>query len=287
MDEITGSSNIIELLKIGARYLEDREVADPRAEVDILLAHILGISRAGLYLQTERQVSEQEKSKFIELLTRRGDREPLAYLLKTREFMGLEFYVDQRVLVPRPETELLVEKILEIGKNKVSKGCLRLLDLCTGSGSIAVSAAYFCPKADIVAVDISQDALAVAKQNADRMQVEIDFRQGDLFGPVKGETFDIIVSNPPYISSAEYHLCPPEVKKEPVLALWGGDDGLDFYQRIAAQGESYLNPDGVIALEIGCSQGSEITRLFKARGFKAEIFPDYAGLDRIVLAEKE
>lgn len=287
MREIFRTSHIPELLKIGAGYLESRGVADARAEADILLAYVLGVSRVDLYLEPDLEVSLQNRTRYAELLKRRGDREPQAYLVKTREFMGLEFYVDRGVLIPRPETELLVEKTLEIGKNKFGSHQVRILDLCTGSGSIAVSLAYFWSFASVTAVDISPAALAVAKKNAARMAVEIDFRQGDLFQPLKGEKFDMIVSNPPYVSPEEYRECSPEVKQEPVLALLGGENGLDFYKRIALQGENYLSPGGIIALEIGCSQGAKVTQLFRDREYKTVIFRDYADLDRIVLAEKE
>jgi release factor glutamine methyltransferase len=287
MEEIFAVSKISDLLKLGTKYLENVGVPKARTEADLLLAFVLGISRVKLYLELSLEVSTKEKKIYAELLERRGNREPLAYLLKTREFMGLEFYVDSKVLIPRPETELLVEKILEMGKNKTEEQQVRVLDLCTGSGSIAVSLAYYWPSVSIVAVDISLGALAVAKKNAAKMQVEIDFREGDLFQPVQGEYFDFIVSNPPYVSEAEYCLCSPEVRQEPRLALLGGADGLDFYRRIALEGEAYLAPGGMIMLEIGHSQGLQITQLFKDKGFRTVVFPDYADLDRIVLAEKE
>lgn len=287
MDEIFGSSNTIELLKAGAGYLESHGVADSRAEADILLAAVLKVSRAKLYSEPDWNISMEEKNSYQELLKRRGNREPLAYLLKTREFMGLEFYVDENVLIPRPETELLVEKTLEIGKNKAGEKRVKVLDLCTGSGAIAVSLAFFWPLAAVTAVDISSEALKVAQKNAAQFQVEVDFRQGDLFQPAQGEQYDIIVSNPPYVSVEEYEQCSPEVRREPVSAFIGGQDGLDFYRRIALEGERYLTPGGTVLVEIGCNQGPAVAGLFEERGYKAAIYPDYSGLDRIVLAEKE
>lgn len=304
MEKILHSLKTIELAKSGAEYLKACDVPDSRAEADLLLAAILKVARATLYAEPDWEVSSQDRNDYLQLLTRRGNRQPLAYLLKTREFMGLEFYVDERVLIPRPETELLVEKTLEMGKtiaekknqteekNKVKKENkpeeqVRILDLCTGSGAIAVSLAFYFPSASVTAGDISWEALAVARQNALRLQAEVDFRQGDLFTPFPGETFDLLVSNPPYVSAEEYSRCSPEVQKEPSLALLGGQDGLEFYRKIALEGGNYLNPGGSILLEIGCSQGAVVARLFQEQGYKTAIFTDYAGLDRIVLAEKE
>ncbi|MGI6451455.1 MAG: peptide chain release factor N(5)-glutamine methyltransferase [Desulfitobacteriia bacterium] len=281
------SAQTLDLLIAGAKYLEQRGVAAARVEADLILSHVLGVSRAQLYLQREEDVAAEKIRQYTELLVRRGDREPLAYLFKTREFMGLDFYVDQRVLIPRPETELLVEKILEIGKNNFSGEQIRVLDLGTGSGAIAISLAYYWPEVSLTAVDISAGALAVAQENARRHKVKLDLRQGDLFQPVSGEKFAVIASNPPYVSPEEYSLCSPEVKKEPTLALLGGSDGLDYYRCLALQAREHLLPGGFIIMEIGQAQGLKVRELFRAEGFETSIFLDYAGLDRIVLAKKE
>lgn len=297
MEEVFHSSKTIELARSGAEYLKACGVPDSRAEADLLLAAVLKVSRAELYAEPDWKISPEDKNNYMQLLAKRGNRRPLAYLLKTREFMGLEFYVDERVLIPRPETELLVEKTLEIGKTiaekknqaeiKAEVKKLRILDLCTGSGAIAVSLACYFPSAAVTAGDISRDALAVACLNALRLRAEVNFRQGDLFEPFPGEKFDLIVSNPPYVSAEEYARCSPEVKQEPSLALLGGQDGLEFYRRIARKGGNYLESGGSILLEIGCTQGAPVARLFQEQGFKTEVFGDYAGLDRIVLAEKD
>ncbi|HHV64443.1 MAG TPA: peptide chain release factor N(5)-glutamine methyltransferase [Peptococcaceae bacterium] len=281
------SVRILDLLIAGAGYLEQKGVDFPRVEADLLLSHVLGVSRVDLYLMREEDISGEKLRQYAELLVKRGDREPLAYLLKTREFMGLDFYVDQRVLIPRPETELLVEKILEIGKTRYLGEQVRILDLGTGSGAIAVSLAYYWPEASLTAVDISGKALAVAEENARRHKVKLDLRQGNLFRPVSGEKFTIIASNPPYVSQEEYTFCSPEVKKEPTLALLGGWDGLEFYREIALRAGEYLLPGGFIILEIGQAQGPKVAELFRDKGFETSIYPDYAGLDRIVLAEKK
>lgn len=291
MKEIRDSQNIVGLMQAGMRYLHRCDVPEARAEADLILAHVLNTTRDRLYADRDIEVTDLQRDNYSELLKRRGQREPLAYLLKVREFMGLEFYVDNRVLIPRPETELLVEKTLElgktIGKNLKNGSYQRVLDLCTGSGAIAVSIAHFWPEAVVVAADISPDALAVAKLNAARMNVAVDFCQGDLFQAVEGERYNIIVSNPPYVSEAELQECSPEVRQEPLQALIAGEDGLDYYRRIAREADGYLRPDGVILMEIGYDQGPSVKALFAVEGYQAVIFKDYAGLDRIVLARKE
>ena len=279
-------TTILELLKTGTAYLKSHGVDDSRAEADILLAYVLNTTRDILYLNIDDTVPNHENNRYAEFLKRRGSREPLAYLLNKRDFMDFEFYVDERVLIPRPETELLVEKLLEFGKSRIQSE-IRLLDLCTGSGVLAVTISNYWPEASIVAVDISEGALAVARINADKLQVKVDFRQGDLFEPVKGEKFDIIVSNPPYISQTEYEECSPEVKKEPVLALLAGEDGLNFYRRMAKEAQDYLCPEGRILMEIGCGQAHEVKSIFEEKGYKCTVYSDLAGLDRIVLADKE
>ncbi|XCH78956.1 MAG: peptide chain release factor N(5)-glutamine methyltransferase [Candidatus Dehalobacter alkaniphilus] len=282
----------MELLRQGTQYLAQCGVADARVEADLILAFVLKTTRDKLYAERDRVIASPEKEIYNDFLKRRGQREPLAYLLKTREFMGLDFFVDPSVLIPRPETELLVEKVLELGKNigrerENEEVSTKVLDLCTGSGAIAVAVAYYWNQASVVAVDMSSEALTVAKINAAKMNVNIDFRLGDLFAPVQGEKFSLIVSNPPYISEQEILECPPEVRKEPVLALLAGKDGLDFYRRIAMKATEFLSHGGIILVEIGYSQGTQVRELFKAAGYQTELFSDYAGLDRIVLARKE
>jgi len=287
MENFELGQSVLVLLRESAAYLEKCGVPDARAEADFLLAHILNTTRERLYLDRERILTPATVEQFRRLVLQRGTRVPLAYIVKTREFMGLNFYVDPNVLIPRPETELLVEKALALIQTKFPGQTVRILDLCTGSGAIAISLAAHCRSAVIVATDISEQALAVARYNARQNKVWVDFRQGDLFEPVEGQKFDLIVTNPPYVSTDEYLRCSPEVKHEPALALLGGEDGLDFYRIIAAESGEYLNPAGMIILEIGNLQGVKVAKLMAVHGYKTEIFPDYAGWDRIVLARKE
>jgi len=295
MDDFRDLNILNELLRAAGQYLEKHGVSEAKADADLLLAFVLGVPRDRLYWEPGLEIAPPLKEKYLKLLVRRAQREPLAYLLKYREFMGLVFYVDNRVLIPRPETELLVEKALEYIKKyrwQNQAYCrqekkVKILDLCTGSGAVAVSLARFCPEAALTATDLSSAALEVARYNAAKMQVAIDFRQGDLFQPVTGEKFDLIVANPPYVSEKEYALCAPEVKKEPKLALLAGEDGLDFYRKIASQVSRFLYPGGAVLLEIGCSQGQAVRSLFARENYETTIFLDYAGLDRIVLACRE
>lgn len=277
---------VLDTLKRGTSYLTECGVDNPRAEADIILAFIRGIGRDRLYLTMDEELSEEQGNLFLQMIQQRGERIPLAYILKIREFMGLPLYVDERVLIPRPETELIVEKMLELAKN-CNPRSVRVLDLCTGSGAIAVSCAYYCPKAEVTAIDISPAALEVAGINAAKFKTAVEFRLGDLFAPVEGQKFDFLLSNPPYVRLNEYRVCGPEVKKEPSLALLGGEDGLTYYRRLARQARGHLYSNGVIILEIGCCQGKQVSGLFRSYGFRSRVYQDLAGLDRMVVAWKQ
>ncbi|ADY57551.1 protein-(glutamine-N5) methyltransferase, release factor-specific [Syntrophobotulus glycolicus DSM 8271] len=286
MDTRIEKTTIIDHLREGALYLAERGVDDPRTEADLLLAHSLRISRDRLYLEREGTLTSIQADRFMELLEQRGKREPLAYLVKTREFMGLDFYVDRRVLIPRPETEMLIEKLIELAEKRAGKDKeYSLLDLGTGSGVMAIAAARYIAGVKITAVDISEDALTVARQNAVKHGVEIDFRQGDLFTPVANQKFDWILTNPPYVSLPEMEDCSPEVLREPHLALCGGEDGLEIYRRLAAQAGDFLHPGGKLLAEIGSAQAPAVCKLFAEKGYSTKVFNDLAGLNRMILVE--
>lgn len=273
----------IEAMTWGADRLAEERIDNCRADADLLLAKILKFSRDRLYLERDRMLSAEEWEEYKGLIERRAGHEPLQYLLKRQEFMGLEFYVDGRVLIPRAETELLVEKILEL-KSKVKKQEPAVLDLCTGSGAIAIAINYYWPETKVTGVDISMEALEVAEFNARTLGVEIDFRQGDFLAEVKGEQWDFIVTNPPYVSEEEYQEVQPEIYREPKIAFLGGVDGLDFYRELALKGRASLNDEGIILMEIGWRQGLKICKLFDDAGFKTTVFQDLAGRDRLVMA---
>lgn len=233
-----------------------------------------------------RSMQETEKQDtaavYRSLLAARSRHVPLQHLTGEQEFMGYPFLVNEHVLIPRQDTECLVEAALkEIIKKKQEH--IAILDLCTGSGCIAVSLKKLLPEAHVTATELSAEALAVAKENAARLQADISFLQGDLFASVT-ERFDLIVSNPPYIKTGIIETLMPEVRDhEPRQALCGGADGLDFYRRIAKEAPAYLNPGGALWLEIGCEQGKAVTALLRENGFEGVCCrQDLAGLDRIV-----
>jgi len=259
-------------------------------ESELLFSEILNCDRAGLY--RDRGVSlAREKSAFAAaVLRRRIKGEPIQYILGKSEFFGLEFKVNPAVLIPRPETEILAEKTIELV-------CLRLaqekridiLEIGTGSGCLAVSLAKALPRAKITATDISQEALEVARFNAARHNAQISFLHSDIFGheALPGKHFDIIVSNPPYVSSAELSRLQPEIGYEPSLALDGGNDGLAFYRRIIRGTPEYLKKDGLLILEIGYNQLEAVEKLITLTGDLAiiEVAKDYSNIDRVLVAK--
>ncbi len=271
----------------------------PRLDAEVLLAHTLGYEeRTRLYLQLDQALSAQELARFENLLQRRERREPVAYLTGHKEFFGLDFEVNPHVLIPRPETELLVEATkelvigawrLEIENLPITNYQLPIIiaDIGAGSGCIAVALAKYLPQATIVAVDLSPEALQVARRNAERHGVaeKITFLQGDLLQPL-AHPVDIIVSNPPYVSRSALAAAQPEVSQyEPRLALDGGPDGLALIQRLLRQAVSRLKPGGALLIEIGFEQGEAVKALAR-RCFPSaqlEIRPDLAGLDRLLL----
>lgn len=280
--------NMMRALLDGAERLKKAGVKGSRFEADLLLGQVLGMSRDKLYLERERTLSSDEKRRFDRLIARREKHEPLQYILGHQEFMGLDFAVDKRVLIPRADTEILVEKWLETVKRAESGPTHpRVLDLCTGSGAVAIAAAYYYPGARVTGTDISAAALTVARHNAAKLEVTVDWREGDFFRPVAGEIWDYILVNPPYVSVREYEETAPEIKFEPEEALLAGEDGLEFYRRLAREVKTVLAPRGRILTEIGSVQGEAVRRLFAEQGFMTEIIPDLAGRDRVVMARCE
>ncbi|HEV7557935.1 MAG TPA: peptide chain release factor N(5)-glutamine methyltransferase, partial [Kofleriaceae bacterium] len=234
----------------------DAGFASARLEAQLLLAHVLGCSRVQLYTGFDKPLGEDELAGYRSLIKRRLGGEPVAYLLGEQEFWALPFWVDASVLVPRPDTETLIEVAKGLGGTRV-------LDLCTGSGAIAVALAKELPAATVVATEISVEAAALARRNAERNGVTVDVRTGDLWEPVAGETFDLIVSNPPYIATSVIATLSPEVRREPRIALDGGPDGLAFYDRILARLRDHLAPGGWLAVEHGFDQADAVRERFE------------------------
>lgn len=274
---------IYEAINLGAKELKNI-CENPKLEAELLLAYCLGVDRINLIIKREDEVEEGELAKFLGLLNMRKSHIPYQYLVKKQHFMGLEFFVDENVLIPRPETEILVEEVLK----RVERGNV-ILDIGTGSGAIAVSISKYFADCTMYAVDISKKAIEVAKYNAERQGVldRIFFIESDLFRNLPPNLkFDFIVSNPPYIKRNEIELLQEEVKKEPIVALDGGEDGLFFYKKIIKEAPFYMKSGGKIGFEIGYGQKEEITNFLAKGGFKdIEIIKDLAGIDRVIIAK--
>lgn len=270
------------LYQWGCGYLEDHQVAGANTDAWILMAHVFKINRVTYLLNQEEMAPEQETSEYEALICRRATHEPVQYIIGTAPFMGLDFMVNDKVLIPRLDTEVLVETIL---KKVPHQG--RVLDMCTGSGCILLSLAALGHVDYGLGVDISAEALEVARANQEKLQVHrVEFGQSNLFENIQG-CFDVIVSNPPYISSEEVDRLMPEVlEHEPRLALDGSADGLFFYKKIIREAGNYLSEAGMLFFEIGWDQGMSVKALMEASGFiNVTVKKDLAGLDRVVYGE--
>ncbi|MBN2505607.1 MAG: peptide chain release factor N(5)-glutamine methyltransferase [Verrucomicrobia bacterium] len=275
---------VLEVIQRSSEFLARKGVDSPRLQVELLLAHVLQVPRLKLYLSFDRVLGVAELDRLRVLVQRRGRREPLQHILGTVSFCGLELAVDGRVLIPRPETELLAEAGWRwLGALAVSEPLA--LDVGTGSGCLAIALAVRCPRAQVHALDISPGALSVARQNARRHAVDgrIRFHEGDGLAAVPaGLRFDLIVSNPPYIPSCELAMLQPEVREyDPVLALDGGPDGMAFYRRLAGEAPPFLAGAGRLMVEFGDGQSGVLEELFRAQKWVVEgVTPDYAGRPR-------
>lgn len=331
--------NLREALLHGGQLLEEAGIAESKNDAWLLFEFVTNISRTRFYMDCNNQMPDEEFAAYMELIEKRKTHYPLQYITRVQQFMGYDFYVDEAVLIPRPETEGLVELVEEsidemLGSgynlsdlnqkrnnnnnitnsnnssntnngnninnrnntnnsnnsnnsnntNNKHKRKLKVLDMCTGSGCIAVSIALDNSSVNVTAVDISEAALAVARKNASELNAQVEFVCSDLFSNLNDEKFDIIVSNPPYIETKELDVLMEEViKHEPVLALDGMADGLFFYRKIIAQSVDFLNPGGRLFFEIGYNQGISVSELMKeARFSDIKIIKDLSGLDRIV-----
>ena len=275
-------NSIAEILTAAKIRLEAGGIENPRLDAEILLAHVLNCRRLTLYVDSDKILSLESVLKFNELINRRLEGIPVAYLTGKKDFMGLSFAVNQNVLIPRPETEILTEFVGEYLRGLGRE--VNFADLGVGSGAIAVSILKFVKTARAAAVDISNEALEVAKFNATKFHVEdrIKFYCGDLFEPLEGQIFNAIVSNPPYIPTCELKTLQTEVKSEPQVALDGGEDGLEFYRRIISDAPRFLADGGLLAVEIGINQASAVRKLFEQEIFvDVTILKDLAGIERV------
>ncbi|MBF1157250.1 MAG: peptide chain release factor N(5)-glutamine methyltransferase [[Eubacterium] sulci] len=292
-----------EMLTMGEKHLMDSDIADATRDCKILYCYMMDIPFSKIILEYQEVLQDRLCDKYFELIDRRSNGEPVQYIMGSQEFMGLEFIVNENVLIPRQDTETLVEDALEI----INTGTLRgedmdvkrkewdILDLCTGSGAIGVSLARIANKVNVTCSDISEGAIKVAKENAQKHGVakSVKFEQGDLFKPFskhfRKQKFDMIISNPPYIKSSVIPTLQKEVcEHEPISALDGGESGLDFYERIVSGVGSHLRKSGVLLLEIGHDQGEAVSGLLSRNGefTSIRVLKDLANRDRIVFAKK-
>ena len=258
----------------------------PRLDVEILLQKVLGgVDRLYILLNLDRELSEEEETEFTTYIEERLNNRPIAYIVGNREFMALDFFVKEGVLIPRPDTEILVEEVIELCKDK---GEINILDIGTGSGAITVSLANYLPQAKITSVDISEIALEVGRINAENNNVKdrIDFIKSNLFENISiDKKFDVIVSNPPYIRRDVIETLDKQVKDyEPYTALEGGEDGLDFYRNITKEGKKHLKENGILAYEVGHDQSEDVSKLMMIDGY-TNIYKkkDLQGIDRVVI----
>lgn len=286
---INGNMTISYALQYGISQLsENKSIETPRLDTEVLLCHILKCDRVFLVVNKDKAVSDREKTLFVEYIKRRKTNEPVSYITGVREFMSLDFEVTEGILIPRPDTEILVEKLIEIYKNKSPE----ILDLCTGSGAIAISLLYYLNDALCTAVDKYDICVETAIKNAVKHNVDgrLDVIKSDVLNDFKcDKDFDCIVSNPPYIETDTLEGLSSDVKDyEPIYALDGGSDGLIFYRTITGYASKNLKSGGILAFEIGYNQGESVKKIIKdTECFVCiDVIPDLSGLDRVVIAEK-
>ena len=273
---------IAAVLKWATEDFRGRAIENPRLDAEVLLSRATGLTRTQLVIEMLKPLAPEELARFRDMVKRRRAREPVAYILGEREFYGRTFKVDHRVLIPRPDTEALVE--VALARSKHVSMCARVLDLCTGSGCVAITLARERPTTQVIAADKSEGAIAVASENAARLGAyNVSFAVCDLFGDLRGP-FDVVTANPPYIASGEIEgLSPDIVKFEPRLALDGGASGDDIVARIVEAAPSHLASGGVLAVEVGAGQSDRVAAMMTAKGFRdVERARDYARIERVV-----
>ena len=270
--------NYTEAFLMGMQKLKEAEIGEAQLDARLLLEEVCGTDHNTLLCHGDREVSEAEEEQYRKALEQRAVHVPLQHLLGYQDFMGLRFQVNEHVLIPRQDTEILVEEAM-----RYLHDGMRILDLCTGSGCILLSLLHYSNDCEGTGVDISKEALQVAALNAELLGIKADFLKSDLYEKVTGK-FDLLVSNPPYIESAVIPTLMEEVREyDPYIALDGGEDGLDFYRRIIGGAQDYLKRGGQILMEIGSGQAKAVSELLREAGFKEiDVCRDFAGLDRVV-----
>ena len=275
----------IELLKLGENVLKKENIQDSHIKASILLRYVLKQTKQELIINSEEIVETSRVNEYNNYLQEIIEGTPIQYITKHQQFMALGFYVDENVLIPQPDTEVLVEE----GIKTIKEQSMEVLDLCTGSGAIAISIAHYCKNSTVTATDISQEALGVARKNANSNNVNIEFIESNLFDKLTERSFDIILSNPPYIETDIINTLEKDVQTEPHLALDGGKDGLEFYKRILNEAHKHLKINGYLMLEIGYNQGNAVINL-EHKNLKLitkQPIKDLAGNDRVLIFQKE
>ena len=287
------------LVKEGEYQLSKAFCMDPKIDAQELYCYLTGLDKVSLFLKAEEEVDPETEEKYMELIRRRAERIPLQHITGVQEFMGYTFRVNPHVLIPRQDTETLVTEaaktIQSTPREKLSffeklKGRKEwdVLDLCCGSGAVGISLAKICSNVKVTATDISAEAVETAEANAEDLRVKVRFITGDMFEPVKGRKFDMIVSNPPYIRTNMISILQEEVKDhEPLNALDGGRDGLDFYRTIVEKAADFLKPEGFLLMEIGHDQGEDLRKMLKDSGkySPAAVIKDLTGRDRVLICK--
>lgn len=273
---------IKEILDKSIKKLKEMKIEDAHSRAKRILAFTLEVKKEYLIIHDLEEVQDEKVKKYNEYIERLINGEPIQYIIGKQEFMGIEFIVNKNVLIPQPDTEILVEKTIEVMKQYTEP---RVLDLCTGSGAIAISIAKYVPKSNVFASDISKEALEIAKMNDKEKRVK--FIYSNLFGRIRGK-YDVIVSNPPYIKTDEIKTLSKEVRKEPQLALDGGQDGLYFYKQIIEHAHNYLIPGGCLCFEIGDDQREKVEHLIKCNEYyeNIESYKDLGKNDRVIICKK-
>ena len=275
---------IKQTLAKGMIILKSNNIDSPKLKARLLLQYVLKKTRQYLIVYDNEEVGKKEQWEYFVNIDKLTKGVPLQHITHMQEFMKMDFYVDENVLIPRPDTEILVEEVINIAK-KMDKP--KILDLCTGSGAIAISIAKNVPNAEVYAIDISEKALNVASKNAQILEAKVKFIKSDLFKNLKNMKFDIIVSNPPYVKKEDIKFLSEDVKKEPQIALDGGYDGLDFYRKISKQAIDYLKFGSFLCFEIGYDQKEEVTEIIeKLEHYKGTYCKkDLCGNDRIIITQ--
>jgi len=282
---------INQLLRIGVDKIKGRQYGNPVLEATLLLGKLLNVDKVYIYTHGKEEVSEDIVDKFMEMIEKRAKGYPIQYIINGQEFMGLDFYVEEGVLIPRPDTEILVEYLLRYIDDKYGNNRIEVLDIGIGSGAIGISIAYYRKNAIVYGVDTNDIPLKVANINKNRYNLDnVNIIKSNLFENIdKDKKFHIIASNPPYIPKKELDTLQTEVKDfEPIAALYGGEDGLDYYRKIIPESKRHLVKEGLLIFEIGFDQSIQVKNMMKDEGFKnIKILKDLQGLDRVVLGIME